>query len=487
MPRFATPIVLLCVSLLFVPCASAQTAMTLQQCRDLAIANSKQSRIHDAELQAAEYTKRQARAAYLPALDFTGTYLYNQKNLSVISEDALLPVKTFDLASQSYQFDVVKNPATGMPVTVNGQPVPSQVALLPKDALTFDIHNVFAGALTLTQPVFMGGKIAALNKLADAGKEAAAALRDRADDEIIYGVDAAYWLVVSLKAKERLAASYVQLLDTLRYNVSRMLDEGIATKSDLLSVDVKLNQGNVDLTKVSYGLALARMSLAQKCGLPIDSPMLLADEDGEVAVGMADESLPPLDMPAVYERRNDLRALRAAVKASEAESSVALSTMLPNIALVGAYTFTTPNMFNGFENRVGGMFSVGVMASVPLWHWGGNYYKYKAAKTKSYIASLQVEDAKELIDLQVHQARFKMQEAIKTYRTCVDNTAKADENLRCATLAYREGVSTTDLVMEAQTAWLKAASEEIDSRIDVRLCHVYLDKVLGTLSAPPAE
>ena len=120
-------------------------------------------------------------------------------------------------------------------------------------------------------------------------------------------------------------------------------------------------------------------------------------------------------------------------------------------------------------------------------HWGGNYYKYKAAKTKSYIASLQVEDAKELIDLQVHQARFKMQEAIKTYRTCVNNTAKADENLRCATLAYREGVSTTDLVMEAQTAWLKAASEEIDSRIDVRLCHVYLDKVLGTLSAPPAE
>ena len=103
MPRFATPIVLLCVSLLFVPCASAQMAMTLQQCRDLAIANSKQSRIHDAELQAAEYTKRQARAAYLPALDFTGAYLYNQKNLSVISEDALLPVKTFDLASQSYQ------------------------------------------------------------------------------------------------------------------------------------------------------------------------------------------------------------------------------------------------------------------------------------------------------------------------------------------------------------------------------------------------
>ena len=130
------------------------------------------------------------------------------------------------------------------------------------------------------------------------------------------------------------------------------------------------------------------------------------------------------------------------------------------------------------------MFSIGVMATAPLWHWGGTYYKYPAAKTRSRIASLEVEDAKELIDLQVHQAHYKMQEAIKTYHTAVENMSKADENLRCATLAYREGVSTTDLVMEAQTAWLKAASEEIDSRIDVRLCHVYLDKVLGILSTP---
>lgn len=482
MPRFIY-LMVLCASL--IPGISAQESpMTLQQCRELAIANSKQSRIHDAEEQAAEYTKRQARAAYLPAIDFTGAYVYNQKNLSVISQDALLPVKTFDLASQSYQFDVVKNPYTGQPVMADGQPVPSQVALLPKDALTFDIHNVFAGALTLTQPIFMGGKIVALNKLADAGKEAAAALRDRADDNIVYDVDASYWLVVSLKAKERLAVSYVELLDTLRYNVTRLLDEGLATKSDLLSVDVKLNQGNVDLTKVRNGLALARMSLAQKCGLPIDSPMQLADENGPVEVTMADEEVPALDMHGVYERRNDLRALRAAVKASDAESSVALSSMLPNIALVGAYSFSTPNMFDGFKNKVGGMFSVGVMASVPLWHWGGNYYKYKAAKTRSHIASLEVEDAKELIDLQVHQARFKMQEAVKTYHTAVDNMAKADENLRCANLAYREGVSTTDLVMEAQTAWLKAASEEIDSRIDVRLCHVYLDKVLGNLTVP---
>lgn len=481
MPRFIT-IVTAAVTALAAFAQQPSGPFTLEQCRQLALAGNKEMRVNEARVEAAEYQKREARAAYLPGLDFVGAYFYNQKNLSVISEDAHLPVGQFDLASKGYAIDVVKNPMTGQPLVVDGQPIPTQTALLPKDALTFDIHNVFAGALTLTQPIYMGGKIVAMNKLADAAKRAAEALRDRESDDVVYDVDAAYWTVVSLKAKERLAVSYVAMLDTLHHNVSAMLAQGVATKADLLSVDVKLNQANVDLTKVQNGLKLSRMALAEKCGLPIDSPMTLADEDSEVAVTGADEAIPAVDIDAVYQRRNDMRALDAAIDASRAESKVALAGMLPNIALVGAYTFSTPNMFDGFRNRLNGAFSVGVVATVPLWHWGGNYNKYKAAQTSVRIAELQREDARDLIDLQVHQARFKMEESIKTFHTAEVNVDKADENLRCATLAYREGVSTTELVMEAQTAWLKAASEEVDARIDVRLCHVYLDKALGLLT-----
>ena len=62
------------------------------------------------------------------------------------------------------------------------------------------------------------------------------------------------------------------------------------------------------------------------------------------------------------------------------------------------------------------------------------------------------------------------------------NIAKADDNLNHARLGYREGVMTTQNVLEAQTAWLKARSENIDAEIDVHLCRVYLSKVLGTLN-----
>ena len=96
---------------------------------------------------------------------------------------------------------------------------------------------------------------------------------------------------------------------------------------------------------------------------------------------------------------------------------------------------------------------------------------------------LQYEDAREMIDLQVSQASFKAQEARKTLDMTESNMAKADENLRTAQLGFKEGVITTDDVMAAQTAWLKANSERIDAAIEVRLCDVYLSKVLGTLPA----
>ena len=123
-------------------------------------------------------------------------------------------------------------------------------------------------------------------------------------------------------------------------------------------------------------------------------------------------------------------------------------------------------MFNGFTYRFAGAFSVGSSLMIPLWHWGGNYNKYKAAKSEETIMKLQVEDAKEMIALQVSQASFKTREAVKTRIMTRSNLAKANENLRQATLAFREGIMTADNVMEAQTAWLKANSENIDAEID---------------------
>ena len=474
-------VILTVVAFASVAAASAQNgAVTLDSCRRMALENNKQIRIRTTAIESAGYLKDAAFAAYLPSIDFAGGYLYNQKKISMFADDQFLPIKSFNLETQSYDFNVVKNPMTGEPIIHDGQPIPSEVAYLPKEALTYDIHNVFFGAITLTQPIYMGGKIAALNRIAEYGEELAGTMKESEEQNVIYAVDGAYWLVVSLKAKQELAESYVALLDTLRYDVAAMVGQGVATESDLLTVEVKLNEANVDLTKVRNGLVLSRMALAQVCGLPVHTVFPLADE-GISEAKLSEYHPGGYNMEDVYARRPDLEALRIGIGVTRQQEKLALSTMLPNIALVGSYSFSNPNLYDGFQKRFSGAFSVGAMVSIPIWHWGGNYNKYRAAKTVTRIAELQLDDAKDMINLQVDQASFKAQEAVKTYQTTVKNIEVADNNLRHANVGFREGVMTTTNVMEAQTAWLKANSEKIDAMIDVYLCDVYLSTVLGTL------
>lgn len=454
------------------------STVTLDSCRNMALQNNKQMQITREKQRSASYNRKAAFAAYLPSLDATGLYMYNQKEISLLESDQMLPTMNFNPATGKYEYNLVTG-ADGAPIMANGSPVPSTVAMIPKSAMTFDIQNVFAGAITLTQPIYMGGKIRAMNEITRYAETLAAASHNIAAAEVVCNVDAAYWQVVSLKAKYRLAESYVDLLDSLNHNVDAMLAEGVATRADKLSVEVKLNEANVDLAKVQNGLTLSRMALAQVCGLPLNSVFTLADEDKELEITVLPAN--SYDMNDVYSRRNELQSLEAAVKIYEAKARVERSAMLPNLAVMGIYSISNPNLFNGFNKEFDGMFSVGAVLKIPLWHWGSNYNKYRSAKSESVIRRLELEEAREKVELQVSQASFKAQESIKTYNMTRSNLDKAEENLRQAQLGFNEGVMTADDVMTAQTAWLKANSENIDAQIDVQMCNVYLSKALGTL------
>lgn len=461
--------------------ASAQT-VDLDSCRSMALRSNKALRMADEAVTGAEYTKKAATAAYLPAIDASATYVYNQHKISLLKEDAKLPTMSFNPATGKYDFNLVTGP-DGLPVKdpASGSYVPSTIAVIPKDALTFDTRSVFAGAITLTQPIFMGGEIKALNDIAHYTGEVLKASRNNLSQQVIYNVDEAYWTVVSLKAKQKLADSFVSLVDTLHYNVNAMLDEGVATRADLLQVDVKLNEARMMQTKVNNGLSLSRMALAQACGLPVDTQMTLADEEAE---GIGND-LPDYayNIEDVYARRQDLEAVRQGINVLKGQEKLALGSMLPKLGLVGAYSFSTPNVIDGFSRSIKGGFSIGAAITIPIWHWGGNYNKYRAAKSATNAQRLMLEDLEEKIQLQLNQAKFKFQEAFKTYDMAVSNMKSAEENLRCAEVGFREGVLTTNDVILAQTGWLQASSEKIDAEIGIRLCKVYLSKVLGTLTS----
>ena len=465
----------------------AQTSLSLDSCRALALTNNKDLLISHEKINAAHYQRKAAFTNYLPNFSATGAYMRNQKEFSLLNNDqkAALSGLGSNLAGpigQAAAGIIATYPELAPLISSLSGSLPAaldQAGNSLVDALRTDTRNVYAGAITLTQPLYMGGKIRAYNKITKYAEELARQQHNGGMQEVIMSTDQAYWQVISLVNKKKLAEGYLKLLQQLDSDVEKMIAEGVATKADGLSVRVKVNEAEMTLTKVEDGLSLARMLLCQLCGLDLSSPITLADENMENIPLIPTDT--HFDLSTAYENRPEIRSLELATQIYKQKVNVTRAEHLPSIALMGNYMVTNPSVFNSFENKFKGMWNVGVTVQLPIWHWGEGIYKTKAAKAEARIAQYQLQDAREKIELQVNQAAFKVNEAGKKLVMASQNMEKAEENLRYATLGFREGVIATSNVLEAQTAWLSAQSEKIDAQIDVKLTEIYLKKSLGTL------
>lgn len=471
----------------------AQRILNLDSCRALALANNKELRIAQEKINAAHYQQKAAFTNYLPKIDVTGSYMRTQKEISLLSNDQKQVIGNMGTSvgnelqhfGQELQQIAMQHPEL-LPLLT---PLSNAMGKIPGalnnagqsiiDAFRTDTRNLYAGAATLTQPIFMGGKIVAYNKITKYAEQLAQSQHATGMQDVILSTDQAYWQVISLVNKKKLAESFLKLVQKLDSDVSKMVAEGVATTADELSVKVKVNEAEITLTQVEDGLSLSKMVLCQLCGIPLDTEIRLADEE------IKDLTLPNTytesNVNTAFANRQELKSLELAEKIYRQKVNVARAEFLPSVGLTANYLFTNPSLTNGFENKFRGMWGIGVVVKIPVFHWGEGIYKVKAAKAEANIARYQLEDIKEKVELQVTQSSYKVNEAVKKLTMAEKNMEKAEENLRYANLGFKEGVIPASNVLEAQTAWLSAQSGKIDAQIDLKMSEIYLNKSMGTL------
>ena len=455
--------ILLLTFVVTVSCMHAQRMLTLEECRNLAIQNNKELQISGEKIKMADNEKKAAFTKYFPQLSANGAYMWNQKDINLLDMGALSSSLSSSLGGLA-QLPMIQHLMSGV-----------------NDMQHLDVQNIWVGNVSLVQPVFMGGKIVNYNQITKFAKQLAESMNNLQLQDLIYKTDETYWQVISLVNKKKLADAYVDLLRKMDSDVTAMIYEGVATEADGLSVKVKLNEAEMAQTKVENGLALTRMLLAQICGLSLEEDLSLADE--KLDNFPVETTQASADLNEAFMNRNELRSLDLATKIYKRKERIALAEMLPNVALAANYFVTNPNVFNGFKNDFAGMFNVGVMVKVPLSGWWEGTYRRNSAKAETRIKTLEWQDAREKIELQVNQSVYKVNEAGKKLIASSRTMENAEENLRRANFGFEEGVIPALNLMEAQTAWVSARSSLIDAQIEVKLTEVYLSKALGKLSA----
>lgn len=271
---------------------SAQEDLSLEKCIRLALAHNQKIKAAQQEAKAAEDIKKAAFTRYLPDFAVNSAYSYINKDYKLLKEDLLLPVIPYTAIDPSTgglsqaalgnpavaASTFVINPSTGTVVTdASGNPVFQKYTYLPASKSVLDLDHVAVLSGGFTQPVYTGGKIREANKIAGYTKEIADYNLSLSENELVYSVEEAYWRIVSLKEKVKLARQYNDMLVKLVSDLENIYSEGIITDNDLLRARLKLSGAGIQFLKAENGMELSKMALCQMTGLTYTSGITLTD------------------------------------------------------------------------------------------------------------------------------------------------------------------------------------------------------------------
>ncbi|HEY9005749.1 TolC family protein [Ohtaekwangia sp.] len=340
------------------------------------------------------------------------------------------------------------------------------------------IPNQFGiGSVTLTQPVYAGGKIRYAKQSAAKGIAIQEERKNIVTADLLADVEKAYWQVVQVNEKIVLAKRFKEMLLSLHHDLQNSFEAGLIYKNDLLRVEVTLNEAELNLVKANDGLVMAKLNLAQILGNAGNTEFTLSDS----VTGNFTE-LPSLSYISA-DNRPEVRLLTRAVEAGElqgkmlnAERKPVLGVSLSGVAVSGKGV----NFENGNNHMTTYYGTVGL--SFPIFEWGKRTNKVKEQSFKTAAQQQRLEDTRELVDLEVQNAYLQLNQAAKKVRLSVLSLDQATENLKLADDRFKAGTIVGKDVQEAQVLWEQAYSSLIDAKIEYKVNEVLYRKSIGELT-----
>lgn len=336
------------------------------------------------------------------------------------------------------------------------------------------MRGVYMAGITLTQPIFAGGKIVASNRLASIGQTVAREQLRQTTIKVTANAETSYWSYVAVLSKLEMMNSYRALIDTAYSQTKAACDAGMATRNDLLRIEARQGQVKYQQEQVTSGVDLCRMALCDALGLPLDTPVEVADSEI------------PADMPSDLddynlESRPEMQLLRADIEARRQQVRVVRADFLPQIGLQAGWSAmgnmkldmmqqdAAGNYFPVTNNIRSDGWNIMVSLQVPLFNWGRGVKKVRHARLDVDNARLNLDRSSRQLDLQVRQAISNVRTGGELVRSAETSLRQAEAALASTTESYRFGLATITDLLDAQAQWHTSRSSLIEARTQLRI------------------
>jgi len=249
---------------------------------------------------------------------------------------------------------------------------------------------------------------------------------------------------------------------------------GSATPADKLQAQTAWSQASLNRITANGNLNNTRGTLANMLGLDAHRNIPLVAANAIAAPAGFDRDISAL-IEEARQRRPDLQAAEAQVKAAEASADAARAARLPTLSLTASTSQTSSAGITSHGS------SVGLSASVPLFSGYAPTYRVRAAEAQVETQKAQMERLRLQVAMDVWTAYQNLVTATQSVRTTADLLGSAEQSERVALGRYKAGVGSILDVLNAQSALASARQQRIQSTFDWNINRAALAQAMGSL------
>lgn len=249
---------------------------------------------------------------------------------------------------------------------------------------------------------------------------------------------------------------------------------GVATPADKLQAQTAYAQLTLQRITIEGALRVANGSLVNLMGLPANRNVTLASSSNEVPPGIVDDVATLIEQAG--QRRPDLLASEAQVRAAEASIAASQAASKPTISLGLAN-----NLQDGSQYAANSATTLGVTVSIPLFAGYAPTYRIRAAEATADLRLAQRDRLRLQISLDVWSAYQNLRTALQSVTASNTFLASAEQSYRVAFGRYTAGVGNIIDTLNAQSALAAARQQTIQARLNANIARATLAQAIGVL------
>lgn len=432
-------------------------AVQLAILRNLRMADSRLA------IQEREYVRREAFSDFFPTIDISYRATFDRYlNSGFVSAlNNTHPGKYVPLAVQD---------GTGRATTKPDPPI-----FYRDRTFRIDPYRQFTSALTLTQPIFSGGKLINEYKYARLGVDYTSIQAEVNRQNLILDVnDAYYGLMLAMKLLQ-VANESVRALEALRNQTMEFYKAGVVPKVDVLSTEGQLAQARIQRTQAITDIQKQTAQLNYLLRNPQETPTKIVE----------DLSYQPTDykIPEIYAiaagNRLEIRQANISVDQALALIKVAKGDLLPNIS-AKMQAGRINDDWNTFDPEGTNSWQLqGVLS------WTFDFFRRRMTVQERRVSEARSFVAREqLVEQIMNDVKQSYMDMKRSESDIFDNRKAVEfrrENFRINQERYKEQVATYVEVLDAQRQLSLSEGDYYTSLIGYRLNRATLERQMGIL------